>query len=84
MVYTISPQALERDYRGCGKAWAAVVPGTEHPYVAAIRYMDTGTANHRERSFAEHREVSRRELAEIDRATVVAGTCSCMEFITAD
>ena len=37
MVYQICNQALESDYRGCGKAWAAVVNGTEQPYVAAIR-----------------------------------------------
>lgn len=80
-VYTISDQALEHDYRGCGKAWAAVVSGVQGPYVAAIRYMDLGTANRRERSFADHREISRRQLAEIDNATVVSGMCSCTEFV---
>ena len=82
MTYQISAEALKSDYRGCGRAWAAVVTGTERPYVAAIRYMDLGTANRRERVFSDHREISRRELAEIDGATVVSGMCSCTEFIS--
>ena len=81
MVYQISSQVIDNQYRGCGKAWAAVVPGVERPYVAAIIYMDLGQANHRERTFAEHREISRRALAEIDNATVVSGMCSCIEFV---
>ena len=82
MIYQISSEALKSDYRGCGAAWAAVVTGTARPYVAAIRYMDLGTANRRERVFSDHREISRRELAEIDRATIVSGMCSCTEFVS--
>jgi len=79
MTYKISNHALESQYRGCGKAWAAVVTGTDGPYVAAIRYMDLGQANHRERDFIDHREISRRELGEI--GDVISGMCSCTEFI---
>lgn len=79
MVYQISSQALESDYRGCGKAWAAVVTGVERPYVAAVRYMDLGTANRRNMTFAEWRNEARRDLAEIGE--VVSGLCSCTEFI---
>lgn len=80
-VYIISNQALDHDYRGCGRAWAAVVPGTDGPYVTAIRYMDVGTAGHPERNFSLHREISRRELADINNATVISGMCSCTEFV---
>ena len=76
----ISDQALKNDYRGCGKAWAAVVTGVEGPYVAAIRYMDLGTANRRSMTFADWRNEARRELAEI--GDVVSGMCSCTEFIS--
>ena len=79
MTYEICNRALESDYRGCGKAWAAVVPGVEGHYVAAIRYMDLGTANRRNMSFADWRNEARRELGKIGE--VVSGMCSCTEFI---
>jgi hypothetical protein len=35
-LYDLTPDCLQRDYHGCGKAWAAVKDGL----VIALRYMD--------------------------------------------
>lgn len=65
------------DYRGCGKAWAAL---NDKGDVVALRYMDTGKANNRQATFQEHRYQAKAYLAQ--RGTVVSGECSCWEFLT--
>ena len=37
-VYDLTPKCLERDYHGCGKAWAAI---DDKDRVVALRYMDS-------------------------------------------
>jgi hypothetical protein len=41
-VYKLSQEVLDRDYHGCGKAWAAIKDGE----VRALRYMDSHWIGH--------------------------------------
>ena len=76
-IFSITDQALRSDYRGCGRAWAAINDAGE---VIALRYMDLGTANRRQMAFADHRTAAREELAAL--GSVISGMCSCTEFVS--
>ena len=87
-ILKISKQVLMNEYRGCGRAWAAVVDGC----VVALRYMDQpyvkvpadneiGFLRVKPLPFTQYRETSRAEMASI--GAVVSGECSCGEFLSA-